>query len=333
MRGKSLENRSSNELMPSFRSGEFNPNATAKYKSRKSLWLMNIAYFSATCVVLLILFFVTWTVFHENEEDAAWIPAGIVAVAFFSASIAAREIILRRFQNRQLLQHERMEKRASFAGIRNGKLTLEQNAAILRRIKRKSDAANTVQDTPENHWELFNLSSEYLERIERELQNVHVGSPRLPALRKGQEQIQVLQKHHLLHWASETSQNLTREAQVRVNMNEKIETAQRALEILQTASRFYPNERQLSESTSAIKEFIASIRVGHWVEAAERAVFKGHLKKAVDLYRDALFDLSRETIDENERDKIKKRILAEIIRLENDLHREKASRKHLSPKT
>jgi len=47
-------------------------------------------------------------------------------------------------------------------------------------------------------------------------------------------------------------------------------------------------------SARAVREFIASSRVAHWVELAERAAFKGHHQRAIDCYKDALFYLTRD---------------------------------------
>ena len=59
--------------------------------------------------------------------------------------------------------------------------------------------------------------------------------------------------------------------------------------------KVYPAETELNASKSAIWEFIASVKVAHWVELAERAAFKGHYRRAIDRYKDALFYLNRDT--------------------------------------
>lgn len=65
------------------------------------------------------------------------------------------------------------------------------------------------------------------------------------------------------------------------------------------------------ESEVAIKEFITSIRVAHWIEQAERSAFKGNYKRAVSHYKDALFFLARENAQSKQTD-----LLAEQINLE-----------------
>jgi hypothetical protein len=84
-------------------------------------------------------------------------------------------------------------------------------------------------------------------------------------------------------------------------MSDKIETANRAVECLDYALTICPNELELKESKLAITEFIASVKVAHWVELAERAAFKGHYRRAIDRYKDALFYLERESVKEDVR--------------------------------
>ena len=95
-------------------------------------------------------------------------------------------------------------------------------------------------------------------------------------------------------------------------MSDKIETAQRALEVIDSALKLYPEESELLESERAVREFISSVKVSHWVELAERAAFKGYYARAIDRYRDALFYLSREEIKEERRAEAAARIGREI---------------------
>jgi tetratricopeptide (TPR) repeat protein len=94
---------------------------------------------------------------------------------------------------------------------------------------------------------------------------------------------------------------LTYEAQQRARTFDKIETATRALDCLNSALRVYPDEADLSESRVAIEEFIVSVKVAHWVELAERSAFKGHYRRAIDRYRDALFYLNQDIVKEDVR--------------------------------
>ncbi len=78
------------------------------------------------------------------------------------------------------------------------------------------------------------------------------------------------------------------------------------------ASRVYPEEAELAASAAAVREFITSIHISHWIERAEREVFKGNYAKAIDHYSDALFDLTRADIGEDARREAAERITREV---------------------
>jgi tetratricopeptide (TPR) repeat protein len=106
-----------------------------------------------------------------------------------------------------------------------------------------------------------------------------------------------MQKRHLLTWARNSARSLTHEAQQRSRLYEKVENANRALDCIDQALKVYPDDDELKTSARAVREFITSSRVAHWVELAERAAFKGHFHRAIDCYRDALYYLSRDKPD------------------------------------
>jgi len=66
------------------------------------------------------------------------------------------------------------------------------------------------------------------------------------------------------------------------------------------------------DSSVALRNFVASVKVGQWVEMAERAAFRGRYARAVARYRDALFYLSRADMSEDARDEAASRIQREI---------------------
>jgi hypothetical protein len=93
----------------------------------------------------------------------------------------------------------------------------------------------------------------------------------------------------------------------------------RALDVIESALKLYPEEAELHDSELAVREFIASVKVSHWVELAERAAFKGYYARAIDRYRDALFYLSRESVKEETRTETAQRIGREIELLRSRL--------------
>ena len=79
----------------------------------------------------------------------------------------------------------------------------------------------------------------------------------------------------------------------------------------------------MQESRTAIREFIASVKVAHWVELGERSAFKGNYRRAIDRYKDALFYLSREDIKEEIKRTSSERISREIELLQARLRARK----------
>jgi tetratricopeptide (TPR) repeat protein len=310
-------------------------NKESNYRTyRRPFWLPAPAYYILAAAISAVIFFLVWGILHEGEE-MPWIPAGILASITIATAVVLREIFLRRARNRFLRAQKRLDYNLTSAAQHkskdSNKLTLEKNAAILRNIERKSEAARVLGKLPDAHWEVFEICNEYLQITERELQTVGVGSPRLPALRLGREKIQELHKFHLLTWAAVETKTLTQEARIRATIAEKLETAQKALAVLDSALEFYPDETELTESATAVEEFIASIKISHWIEQAERSAFKGNYKRAVSHYRDALFYLARENVRSDEREMIAEKINQEIEKL-REITREKEKRQ-ISPES
>lgn len=286
-------------------------------KYRRPFWLPASNYYILAAAGAIAFFFLVWGILHEGEEEVPWVPAGIGASLILMGAVFLREIVLRKARNRYLLVQKRLDFNLDNAtlhtknNVSEKKLTLEKNAEIIRQIQKKSEAARVLMKLSDGHQEVFKICGEYLEINKMELASVGPGSPRLAALRRGQTIAKELHRFHLLAWAEIESRQLTQEAKNRGTIAEKTETAQKALNVIQTALEHYPNERELVESEEAVREFVISIRVGYFVEQAERSVFKGNYKRAVSHYKDALFFLARENKPSRETD-----LLAEKINLE-----------------
>jgi hypothetical protein len=87
---------------------------------------------------------------------------------------------------------------------------------------------------------------------------------------------------------------------------------------------------ELNDSSVAIREFIASVKVAHWVELAERSAFKGHYRRAIERYKDALFYLNRDTVKEEVRIPGAERIGREIELLRSRLRAQKNGKNQTS---
>ena len=288
---------------------------------RRPFWLPASNYYVLAVAISTAFLFLVWGILHDGGEETPWITAGIGACILLSGAVILREIVLRRAHDRFVRQQRMMESRVfsegrSFGGKRNpNKLSLERNAAMLSEIKQKSDAAKVLNSFSAGHREVFELCSGYLARSETELKTVSAGSPRLTAILKGRNRAADYHRFHLLRWAEIEAKTLTDEARGRTNPDEKIESAQNALKVIDTALGSYPSESSLLESQQLLRELIVSIKVSHRVDEAERAAFKGDYTQARSLYRDALYDLGRDNIHSPGRLQAAQRINAEIDRL------------------
>lgn len=287
-------------------------------------------------VVAATLFVVLWVTLHGGGDEAPWVPAGLAASVVMLVAVAAREVVMRRAWTRYILEQDRRDPLHTEKGTRKHSASSSSNghkvrpseafAAQLRALQKQSVEADAVADAPEPHLETYHSCKEYLAGTDETLRSGNLSAEGRVSLRAGQERARSLQKHHLLAWARSSSRSLTHEAQRRARVWDKLETAQRAIDVIETARKFYPHEAELHESEAALRDFIASVKVAHWVEMAERAAFKGYYLRAIDRYRDALFYLSREEMKEEARLATAERIGREIellrarLKTEQELH-------------
>jgi tetratricopeptide (TPR) repeat protein len=300
---------------------------TEKIPDGRIFWVSPLNYYILASAVSLGSFFLIWGGLHGSEEEMPWITAGIAASLILGVSVFFREYVLRKTYEKRLLAQKRLDYnlknvyKLNHINATSGRLTLERNAQVLKEIEQKSNAAKSFGKLSAPHLEVFEICEAYLQKSTRELGGITKSSPRFVALSRGQERVTELRRFHLLSWASLESQNFIQNSKVQTSVNEKLENANRALEVLGTAIHFYPDEQTLHESVEAVRDFIVSIRVSHWIEQAERAAFKEDYKRAVNHYRDALFFLARETVHTPERE-----LMAEKINLEIEKLRERSKK-------
>lgn len=274
---------------------------------------------------------------HDEYEETPWVGAGIGASVVLASAVFLREVILRKARTKYLSAQKQLDYnldgvKTAYHGVKNPhKLTLEKNAAIINEIKRKSAAAKVLSKLPDGHYEVFEICNEYLALNKNELTTVNVGSPRIAALRKGREIVKEIHRFHLLEWAEIEARALTQEATATAALEDRLEASQKALTVVHKALQFYPNEVQLKSSEDALNEFIATIKVSHWVEQAERSAFKGHYKRAINYYRDALFYLNRDGKQSEGRSLVADKISAEIEKI-HSLENTKKVKKQINRK-
>lgn len=255
----------------------------------------------AAIVAASVLFFALWWMLFTGGDEAPWITAGLAASLVLVVALSAREVVMRRAWTRYLLEHggqEHSMRGSVEPGVfRKKTYSATAHTAALRALQGQSAEAD-ASSRPEPHLDMFNLCQGFIARADEALRSNSLTAEKRSIFKAGQERARALEKHHMLTWARDSSVALTHEAQRRARMTDKIETAYRALDCLDTALKVYPAESELNASKSAIWEFIASVKVAHWVELAERAAFKGHYRRAIDRYKDALFYLNRDTTNE-----------------------------------
>ncbi|HET6975420.1 MAG TPA: hypothetical protein VFI24_03795 [Pyrinomonadaceae bacterium] len=281
----------------------------------------SIGYLISAIVISVGLFFGLWWILVSGGDEAPWLPAGLAASVVLLVALSAREVVMRRAWTRYLLENGIREKSSSRSreGSRSQKkgFSASLHSAALRAIQKQSTVADRPGSTPETHLDVVQLCHDYLASIDEAIRSGSFGSEKGIALRAGQDRVRTLHRHHLLTWARTQSQLLTHEAQQRARTFDKIETATRAIDCIDSALRIYPDETELNESRVAIGEFIASVKVAHWVELAERSAFKGHYRRAIDRYRDALFYLNQDVVKEEVR-------IAGTVKIEREIEELKA---------
>jgi hypothetical protein len=283
----------------------------------------SVGYFVSAIVIAVAVFFGLWWILVSGGDDAPWLPAGLAASVVLLVALSAREVLMRRAWTRYLLENgiQGNSKSRSHSSGRTQKKTFSSSlhSAALRAIQKQSSAAERAASTPEMHLDVAQLCHDYLASTDEAIKSGSYGGEKGFALRAGQDRVRALHKHHLLTWARGQSQLLAHEAQQRSRTFDKIETATRAMDCIDSALRVYPGEIKLRQSRVAIEEFVASVKVAHWVELAERSAFKGHYRRAIDRYQDALFYLSQDVVKEDVRVAGMEKIQSEIEKLKTRL--------------
>lgn len=313
MRERRIVKNSFNTATRAHPSAAGNHRAILPFPPRQRI-ISNFAYLTSACALSAALFFVFWWLLQMAGDDSPWLPSGLVASLVLLVAVAAREVVMQRAQTRRVLE-QNMGRGGSHGATRSGQAgsTARRTAvARLRSLERRLTEAYTMDALPAAHLEAYRWCEEYLSNADAALRRVGVTTEIKAALRAGEERVRVLQKQHLLAWARKETQRLTGKAQARARMSDKVETAGDALAVLDAALKRYPDEAELRESALAVREFISSVKIGRWIELAERAAFKGKYDQAVERYQDALYYLTRAEMSEETRRETAARITAEI---------------------
>ncbi len=321
-----LGNNPANDFFPRAARSHVRSSAESSYRRASRTKMPSSAgYLLGAFVAAIALFLALWWMLISGGDEAPWIPAGLAASVVLLVVLSAREVVMRRAWTRYLLDQggDRLPRTGiNKKGFSGKSHSTSELSAAWRTIQKQSEEADSSSN-PESHFDVFQLCQDYLSTTDETLRSNHLPAEKRIAVRAGQDRIRAIQKHHLLTWARDSSRSLTYEAQQRARTSDKIEAANRALHCLESAQKFYPEETELKDSSVAIREFIASVKVAHWVELAERSAFKGHYRRAIERYKDALFYLNRETVKEDVRIPGAARIGREIELLQSRLRAQK----------
>ncbi|MGH9905761.1 MAG: hypothetical protein ACRD8U_09295, partial [Pyrinomonadaceae bacterium] len=187
-------------------------------------------YMVAAIAAAAALFSTLWWMLTTGGDEAPWVTAGLAAGVVLLIALSAREVVMRRAWTRYLLDQSAQERssrsRADTVGSPGKQYSTSRSAAL--GVIQKQSAEADSGSAPESHLEVFHLCQDYLETTDEALRSNRVTAEKRNALRAGQERVRLLEKHHLLTWARDSSRALTHEAQLRSRISDKIETANRA---------------------------------------------------------------------------------------------------------
>jgi len=276
-------------------------------------------------VFSFLLFSTLWWLMSTSGDDAPWLPAGLVASLVMVLAAAVREAYMRRAWARyiqhlesemggKLLRPARLRAVGSSGG-NGGVSSVNASASALRALQQRIAETEARDASHAAHLNAYHLCRQYIIDADDAIRLNHASTDVRFALRAGQERVRELQKHHFLMWTRGEATRLTHEAQKRVRQSDKIETAERALDVIGEALHLYPDGAELRASERAVRDFIAFVKVAHWVEIAERAAFRGKYVRAIARYGDALFYLLRADMSEDARAEATAKIEHEIKRL------------------
>lgn len=268
------------------------------------------------------VFILVFSLLQDNGSEYAVFWACASAITGISIAILLREIVLRTARERLIAARQQLDSNIRRAMAANGtapiqgrKLTLEQNAEMIRVIRKKSDAAKIFGGIAQGHREVFDLCENYLVAIRREMPKVGAGSPRIAAFRRGEKLVRGAHRFHLLRWAEIEARLLTRKAAEITRIGEKLAVSREALDVVGFALRHYPNEADLRDSEAVLHEHIESLTIADLLERAEKAALRGNAKRAEGFYKEAADLLSANGNVSPDRQEALRKITIEIEKL------------------
>ena len=297
-------------------------NNRAIQRNNRPFWLPAVSYYFLTVAIGIIVFFLVWGILNEGGEDTPWIPAGVLSSLVLIGSVFLREVFLRKARNQHMIAQRQLDytlsqiPESAKISKKQKKFTLQQNSYMLNQIQEKSEAAKVLKRLSDGHLEVFEICNEYLKVTHKELKRTDLNSPRFPAFRKGRKLVKKMHKYHLLTWAEVESTKYTLEAKNKITFVEKVETANKAKTVLDSALNYYPHDSNLKDSIEAVAEFISIVKMSNRIERAEKFAFQGKIDDALNQYNDILFFITSENLSKRDRNLLIEKVNNEIQSLE-----------------
>ena len=267
--------------------------STKKRSKRTPFWLPASSFYFLVAGFSAASFFLIIGILHDDRSEPEFVAGGLVASGVLVAGVVLRELVLRNARERHLADRKQLDANleTAFGRIRVArprKLTLERNAAVLKSIRSKSEAAMIFETVAQGHREVFEMCSEYRKVVASEIRAIHPDSPRLGALIQGNEFALKAHKFHMLRWAEIESTGLASTAQKSRDELVRTEYMERAKRPLEVALSHYPDEPALKDSLVVLNELLLAMKMKEFLREADALLSEGDHDAAANIYREAL---------------------------------------------
>ena len=135
-----------------------------------------MSYYVLALAVAAAFFFLVWGILHDNAVETPWVTSGVSASIVLAGAVILREVILRRARNRFFRHQRGVENSRVYSGSERRDpthLSVERNAAIIKQIRQKSDAAKILNTLSAGHREVFELCAQYLTLVDSDLKSIN----------------------------------------------------------------------------------------------------------------------------------------------------------------
>ena len=149
-------------------------------------------------------------------DEAPWITCRSAASLVLVVALSAREVLMRRAWTRYLLEHggsEQPTRSASGNGVfRKRAYSATSLTAALRAIQKQSAEAD-AGSRPESHLDVVHFAMNFISRADEAFVLTGFHGRETQYLSSGTRARPIMEKHHLLTWARQSSVAFTHEAQ------------------------------------------------------------------------------------------------------------------------